>query len=632
MRAIHVFLTHFAQPRALFLLAVLPLLGVLGIAAQFRRRRVLTLLGSRPAVRSLMPVGRGRRVLVAVMQSLGFAVLVAAISGPQWGLDPEPALAAGRDLILVLDVSRSMLAEDVLPSRLGWSQQALAELIDDVQRRGGHRLGLVAFAGRARVLCALTPDYDHVREALRDLNPADPALAPLPGEDEPTSGTRIGAALAEAVGLHEARFRDYQDVLLLSDGDDPAGDAEWQDGVEAARRAGIPIYTVGVGNPQLDSEIPDRQGRPLQYGGKVIHTHLHEKPLEDIARLTGGTYLPAWNTRRPLSAWFLNWSRLRPGRDLDDDPLPALLPRYPWFFAAALALFGLAMLIGDGAARREAPRLPVASGARAAVLVPIALLLVSASPARDAENLVRMGNEAFLRGDFEQALDAFGRAEEFTTDPGLVALNEGAALYRLGRFREAEWHYLRALEDAEGERRARTQYDLANTLVHLCQGRDAALLDRAIGYYEACLKEPVLSEDLRTDAEHNLQLAQVLRQRARKAKKDTRASANPQPGPEIDPGQSNPSDPGEALSSAPDGRGPRPGTTGEPGKGEPGTSTQPRSPGTGNLPPVPDQDELVPLTPEDARSHLQQATQRIMGELQKQKSQQGRPTRNVLDW
>src|SRR5437588_185409 len=83
---------------------------------------------------------------------------------------------------------------------------AALELASDVRRRGGHRLGLVAFAGQARVLCPLTPDYDHFREALAILDPADPQLAPAPGEDGPTSGTRIGEALVQAVQLHEPRF------------------------------------------------------------------------------------------------------------------------------------------------------------------------------------------------------------------------------------------------------------------------------------------------------------------------------------------------------------------------------------------------------------------------------------------
>lgn len=634
MRALQPYLSHFAHPEALLLLGVFPLLWIVGLVAYFRRKKALALLGSRPALRSLTAVGRWRRTLISFCSSTAFTLLVLAIAGPQWGYDPEPALASGRDLVLVLDVSRSMLAEDLLPSRLGWAKRALLELVDDVQRRGGHRLGLVAFAGRTRVICPLTPDYDHFREAVRNLDPADPQLAPAPGEEGPASGTRIGQALIQAVQLHEPRFRDFQDVVLLSDGDDPARDDEWHAGVQAARAAGIPVHTVGVGNPEADSEIRGASGQPLRYEGRAVLTRLQEKPLEDIARWTGGAYLAAWNERRPLGKWFRAWSQGRPGRDLGDDPLPALEPRYAWFFGPALALFTLGTLISDRPwTRFRASRRPAFYAAGVVWLVPLALLLVSASPALDAERLVRLGNEAFERGEYVEALDLYARAEERITDPGLVALNQAAALYRLGRYREAELHYVRALEDAAGERRARTLFDLGNALVYECQGSDAALLDRAIGYYETCLREPELSPELQENARHNLQIARVLRQRAKAPKKDTSSDPSGKP-PEEEPRHQRPSRPGgDPAAEGPDPRGQlQHGTPAEPGKEGDAQAAQQRQPGTGNLPPIPDSDEPIALAPEDALAHLQRATERIMRELQKQKLRTGRPTRNVLDW
>src|SRR5207249_2654115 len=160
------------------------------------------------------------------------------------------------------------------------------------------------------------------------------------------------------------------------------------------------------------------------------------------------------------------WTRSRAARDLDDDPLPALEQRYAWFLGPALVLFALATCVSErpwkrvGPKRRGALAIPNATW-----LIPLAVGLVSASPALDAEQWLRLGNNAFERGAYPQALDCYARAEEFTTDPGLVALNEAAALYRLGRYREAELHYLRALEDATDARRARALLDLGNALV-----------------------------------------------------------------------------------------------------------------------------------------------------------------------
>src|SRR5882762_7807219 len=112
MRALQPYLAYFAHPEALCLLGGFPLLWLVGIVAYFRRKKALARLGSRPALRSLTAVGRWRRALISFCYSTGFTLLVLAIAGPQWGYDAEPALASGRDLVLVLDVSRSMLAED----------------------------------------------------------------------------------------------------------------------------------------------------------------------------------------------------------------------------------------------------------------------------------------------------------------------------------------------------------------------------------------------------------------------------------------------------------------------------------------------------------------------------------------
>lgn len=634
MRVLQPFLAHFAYPQALWLLCAFPLVWTLGLIVHYRRARAFARLGSVPALRALAVVGRWRRVLISACSSLAFAFLVIGVAGPHWGQDPQPTLATGRDLALVVDVSRSMLAEDVLPSRVEWAKQALAELVDEVQRRGGYRLGLVAFAGRSRVICPLTPDYDHFREALVNLDPRDTRFAPGPGEDLPASGTRIGEAVTEAVQLHEPRFRGFQDVLLLSDGDDPARDDEWQRGAQTARAAGIPVHAVGIGDPQTDSTIQDLEGRPLRFKGENVLTRLQEKPLEELARLTGGKYFPAWRERRPLESWFSAWSRARPGHDFGAEPLPTLVPRYAWFFGPALAFCALAILVSD----RSRPRpgnewQPALYVPNAAWMVLVALSLVSATPRLDADQWIRLGNADFDRGAYEEALDSYRRAEEHTIDPGLVALNQAAALYRLGRYREAELHYVRALEDAAGARRRRALFDLGNALVQEGQGNDAALLDRAIASYQACLKEPQLAPELLEDARHNLQVAQTLRQRAKidahKRPEGARKNHAEREQRPPDPRRNGK----EAGADTPDSRGQlQQAMHGQPAKDGTALASSQRQPGTGALPPIPDSDELRPLAPEDALAHLRQATQRIMNELHKQKLQTTRPTRNVLDW
>src|SRR5437763_1263518 len=214
-------LTHaFTDPVLLAALAVPPALGLLALLARRRRRRLLARLGLPGAVAAHVerPPGRWR---IGAGWGLGLAALTVGAAGPRWGSGPPPPTAPGRDVVVVLDLSRSMLACDALPSRLGRAKDALREFAAAVQARGGHRLALVAFAARAQVVCPLTHDYDHFRAKLAELD-ADPPPAAVRPDGTSVSGTRIGAGLRKAVEAHDPSAKAAQDILLVSDGDDPA--------------------------------------------------------------------------------------------------------------------------------------------------------------------------------------------------------------------------------------------------------------------------------------------------------------------------------------------------------------------------------------------------------------------------
>jgi Ca-activated chloride channel family protein len=283
----------------------------------------------------------------------GLILLVLGIAGPQWGRRPLRAeeLAPGRDLVVVLDLSRSMLAEQ--PSRQERALAALGDLADALQARGGHRVALVVFAAHARLVFPLTTDYDHFRDALthQDADNLPRALHPHAG-DLAASGTRIGEALRTAVLAHDPVNKGAQDILLVSDGDDPAGDEEWSAGVEAARALAIPVYTVGIGDPAAASSIPTRNGS-LMHKGMPVTTRLEEKPLEEMARRTHGRYLPARTNGVALGKWWRSMIASGRGRQPTEAPeaLPLYRPRYAWFFAAALGCFALGLLASAWKAR-----------------------------------------------------------------------------------------------------------------------------------------------------------------------------------------------------------------------------------------------------------------------------------------
>jgi Ca-activated chloride channel family protein len=342
----------FAHPLILYALLALPTLGVLAYLARRRRRRVLEQFGAvglRNALLTASGKGRGLRALCFLF---GILALGLASAGPQWGRDWNQTTAPGRDVVVVLDLSRSMMAEQ--PSRLSRATAALADLCDALKRRGGHRMALVVFAGQARVICPLTHDYDHFLDALDSLTNEPPVDLTPP---DAVSGTRIGLGLQEAVALHDPNFQGFQDIVLISDGDDPARDGEWQAGVRAAKERDIPVHTIGVGDPENVSPILLAEG-PMERDGELVTTRLEEGSLREIARLTGGVYVPAHTKALPLGKLFHEQMELRAVRENDADALPLLNQRAPWFFAAAFGWLALEILLGArGRLQFRIPRL-----------------------------------------------------------------------------------------------------------------------------------------------------------------------------------------------------------------------------------------------------------------------------------
>jgi Ca-activated chloride channel family protein len=635
----------FAHPRVLWLTGVLLVLAVAEVFVQRRRRRALAWLGSFPVLRTLVAEQPVLRRLRSFCLALGLSLLVTGSAGPQWGRDWEQPAAPGRDLVVVLDLSRSMLAE--APSRLERARVALADLADTLQRRGGHRLALVVFAGRARVVCPLTHDYDHFRDALAQLDANDPPPDLAPRGDAP-SGTRIGQALVLALSLHDPRFRGAQDVLLLSDGDDPARDEEWRSGADEAHDRHIPVHTVGVGTAQ-PSPIPLKDGYQL-YQGEPVYTRLEEKPLREIARISGGTCTV--ENGRPLALGRLFREQIEPrgAHEDSDDTLPLYRQRYAYFLAPALALLALEMALGRvgrrGTKRSAAlPRSAPALRAACLAFVFVAAALLGAGAAADPLDLVRQGNAAYDREEYAAAVDCYTAAEDRIADPGLVAFNEAAALYRLaglpesgprraGLYREAELHYRRCLEDAEGRRRAEALYGLGNSLLQ--QARGATAYRQAVRAYEQCLAEEGLAPDLAEDARHNLELAKLLLLQAKASKKDQDES--PEENPD-DPMKRPPQRPDSSQTGSAQQMVGTPGPNGDKVQAkvqqgeQPVKTDEPPPPGQGTLPPVPDKDQLVPMAPEDAAAHLEKAAARVLRERREHQHLAARPpSAAVKDW
>jgi Ca-activated chloride channel homolog len=653
----------FAHPQALPLLAALVLLALVTFFAWLRRRRGWRLLGISPARVPLASRLAGRRLVRGLLIAAGLLLVGVAVAGPQWGREKTAVVSAARDLVVVLDVSRSMLAET--PSRQLRAQRVLSDLAQTLKARGGHRVALVVFAARAQLVVPLTTDYDlfEVIALQQDAARLPPELRP--GKDGSPSGTRLGAGLQQAVAAHDPKYRGSQVILLLSDGDDPAGDEEWKEGANAARRAGIPVFVVGVGDPTKPSAIRiGDNSSPLTFDGQPVETVMNEDVLKEIAHRTDGTYFPVRNQSIVPGTLFSSILEAAAALSRESPPADDYHPRFRWFLAPGLALLVVSMLIGDRRSWRgkmpeeemDLPpqaadwwsRPPTVSSTQpstsprqgdgsARVVGPavVALVLMAlAGAAPQVENLLRQGNEAFHNKDYAAALKYYEQAEDIAADPGLVAFNKGATLIRLGRIREAELCYLRCLQDREilPERRLRSLYDLGTALLQRgADTKDAGALHRAVDCFELCFKEATGDQAFLGDVEHNLELARILWVKVRaETKAPDDSSLNPK---EF-------SDPRQRLmhQGAGDdfGSGHKDLSGGAGERGQPGekdaAGIDKDMPGAGTVETLPDTDQLQPLDPADARELLAREIRRIEREQAQGPGRVQAVNSKVKDW
>ncbi|HJQ99199.1 MAG TPA: VWA domain-containing protein [Candidatus Polarisedimenticolaceae bacterium] len=276
---------RFAAPQVLWALLALPLLAAAMWGAAVARRRALARFGGGAAylarfTRETSPHRRAVKAL-ALLVAVGFGVVAAA--RPQWGAGTETVSRKGIDLIILIDTSRSMAAQDVSPSRLARATREASLLLDAL---GGDRVGLVTFAGKPALVCPLTVDHEAVKLFLDEL---DTEAVSVPG-------TALADALAEAAkalgpGQAPGTEAKARAIVLLSDGEDHEGGID--QATRALRQSGIVVYGIGLGT-DAGAPIPEADGAyKRDDAGKPVTTKLEEGPLRHLALETEGRYFRA---------------------------------------------------------------------------------------------------------------------------------------------------------------------------------------------------------------------------------------------------------------------------------------------------------------------------------------------------
>jgi len=478
----------FARPVWLNLLWLLPLGFFLFWWAEQRRRALIGRIVA-PKLRSLLagntsPARRWFRN-ACVLGALG--LLAVALAGPRLGYDTLEVPHKGRDVLIAMDVSRSMLATDVAPTRLQRAKLLVEDLVGEL---GGDRLGLVAFAGSAFLQAPLTLDHGAVLAAVDEL---DTDLIPK-------GGTNLAAAIRtceEAFGKAEGFSRA---IIIVSDGEELDAD-----GLEAARQAaanGIRIFTVGVGSAE-GSEIPLGPGEFVRdSSGKVVQSRLDASRMTEIAEITGGFYVPLDEdaARRLVTDGIGKMKEVEMTASASRRPIE----RYQWPLGAAIGLLVLQALVGE---RRRRPALAAA-----------ACWFLVAAPSWSAP----AGLTAYEKGDYEAARSAFEQRLQMEPDAPGLQLNAGTAAYRLKDYGKASEYFSRAMLSEDPALRSSAEYNLGNTLFRQGEGqsdKEKKTTDwkDAIAKYEAALKT---RPDYTEAKENKERVEQLLKQLEQEQKQD----------------------------------------------------------------------------------------------------------------
>ena len=326
----------FVHPWILVFVALVPVIGGFWIFMRARAEKKMDALVA-PSLRArLLPRRPGLFNLQITLMLAGMALAFFAASRPQWGRSKQVMRAKSRNVVVVLDVSRSMLAADVRPNRLERAKADIADLIDSLE---GDRCALVAFRNNGVLLCPLTTDHGFLRSALESASP----------ESASRGETDLGAGIRTALSALDPAADDHNAIILISDGGDLREQA--MDATRLAAKRNIPIFTVGLGNRDTESTIPDAAGGVQQYKGGSVKTKLEDKTLSAIAKASGGRYVPlatAGTAETTLGAIYRRFLRQVAMKEQAEEEEMRATERFGFFLVPALAFILLAACFSRG--------------------------------------------------------------------------------------------------------------------------------------------------------------------------------------------------------------------------------------------------------------------------------------------
>jgi len=486
---------QFVNPYVLNLLwALIPVLGLMVYGIR-KRRKILSQFAGAGMLPLIIPgFDPGKRWVksVLILVSLGFAIV--ALAGPQLGFKWEKTTQKGVDIMVALDCSKSMLAQDIKPSRL---ERAKREIIDLLHMMKSDRAGLVAFSGSAILQCPLTLDHEAFNIFLKVLEPGF----------LPTGGTNLSAAIQAAYDGFEKESDTEKAIILITDGENTTGAVE--DTAKEMAKQGIKIFCIGVGDLQ-GAPIPDEKGGFKKDGsGNIILSKVDEQGLKKIADMTGGIYVRSVAGDMDLDMIYRDKILgTMERKTLTSGKKKVWENRYQWALFPCLVLLLVEFLLSS---KKGAKRLVITIFSAGVVFLSAHNSFVYA---QTVSSSVKQGIQAFEEQKYEQAKKHFIDAQLADPDNKKLYYNIGVAAYKNKEYEQAKKNFMQAAKTDDIKLKHDAEYNLANTAYRLGN------LDEAIKGYERILK--TFPED--TQAKENLSFVKQKKQEQQQKPKSDKDS------------------------------------------------------------------------------------------------------------
>ncbi|MEP7256674.1 MAG: VWA domain-containing protein [Ferruginibacter sp.] len=492
---------RFQHIEYLFALAAIPVVVLLYFFVLRWKKKTIKKIGDERLVKEMIKNYSPLKFAVKFVLILAaFALGAFALANLRSPNGAEKVNRNGIDIMIALDVSKSMLAQDVKPNRLERAKQALGKLIDNLDN---DRIGIVVFAGRAYLQMPLTGDHGAAKMYLSSAST----------EVVPTQGTVISDALKMCYSAFNSKEKKYKTVILISDGEDH--DEGALKIAEQMAQDGVIINTVGIGSPQGSNIIDELTGEiKKDNNGNTVITKLNEEELKKIAEKGNGTYQLFNNTDdlvTKLQAQLGNMDQ----RTITEDSLVNYKNYFPYFLAAALILLVIEILVSE---RKKAvsEKLNVSKSKKgfASVLLITCCLLSFSTNAQNEKVLIKKGNEAYEKKEYDNAITNYQKAAEKSPANSTAQYNLGNALYKNKKTDEAIKAYENALSNTNSkDDKSKTFYNKGVVL------QNNKKLPECIDAYKNALKLNPQDDDARQNLQKALQQQKQEQQKENKEQK-----------------------------------------------------------------------------------------------------------------